>query len=162
MGVFVKVYALVLIPWLFLAGGAPAVVTAVLVISAGLLAPAVVYGWQGNIDQLIGRIQQKTGAGREAIEHYIDQLTAQGSSALESAQAYAHQAAAQLREGYGAMSQEARYRYDFFGDAAAGPHVAAFTLAANLAPAPQAALRLSLGWTRGHTETGLAAFYYYD
>ena len=29
---------------------------------------------EGNVDQLIGLIQQKTGETREKIEHYLDQL----------------------------------------------------------------------------------------
>ena len=39
----------------------------------------------GNIDQLVGRIQQRTGETREAIEKYLDQLTSQSSSAVSSA-----------------------------------------------------------------------------
>ncbi len=52
LGAFVKVYALILVPWLLVAGGLPAVAAAVFVMAAGLLAPALVYGWQGNLDQL--------------------------------------------------------------------------------------------------------------
>ena len=33
----------------------------------------------GNIDQLIGRIQHKTGEAREAIEGFLDELTSQGA-----------------------------------------------------------------------------------
>jgi uncharacterized protein YjbJ (UPF0337 family) len=32
----------------------------------------------GNIDQLVGRIQHKTGEAREAIEGFLDELTSQG------------------------------------------------------------------------------------
>ena len=39
----------------------------------------------GNIDQLVGRIQQRTGETRESIEKYLDQLTSQGSSAVSNA-----------------------------------------------------------------------------
>ena len=52
LGVFVKVYGLILIPWLFLAGGLPAVSAAAFVIAVGLLAPALIYGWQGNLEQI--------------------------------------------------------------------------------------------------------------
>ena len=38
----------------------------------------------GNIDQLVGRIQQRTGETRESIEKYLDQLTAHGSSAVST------------------------------------------------------------------------------
>ncbi|CAN5891029.1 CsbD family protein [soil metagenome] len=71
---------------------------------------------QGNIDQLIGRIQQKTGEGRESIEKFIDGLATEGSSALESAQSLAHQATDRMREGYDTMSAEARHRYEMAED----------------------------------------------
>jgi len=70
----------------------------------------------GNVDQLIGRIQQKTGEGREAIEHYLSNLTARGSSAIaqtaETVGQYAHQAGDRLREHYGQFADQARERYD--------------------------------------------------
>jgi uncharacterized protein YjbJ (UPF0337 family) len=69
----------------------------------------------GNIDQLVGRIQQKTGEGREAIEHYLTDLTSRGSSAVaqaaEAVGQYAHQAGGRLREHYGEFSDVARERY---------------------------------------------------
>ena len=39
----------------------------------------------GNIDQLVGRIQHKTGEAREAIESFLDELTSQGASAVSQA-----------------------------------------------------------------------------
>ena len=39
----------------------------------------------GNVDQLIGRIQERTGEKREQIESYLDSLLAEGSSALSNA-----------------------------------------------------------------------------
>ena len=39
----------------------------------------------GNIDQLVGRIQQKTGEGREAIEKFLNDLTSRGGSAVAQA-----------------------------------------------------------------------------
>jgi hypothetical protein len=54
LGVFVKVYAAILIPWLFLAAGATGVGVAAAAIAIGLLLPALVYGWQGNLDQIAG------------------------------------------------------------------------------------------------------------
>ena len=38
----------------------------------------------GSIDQLVGRIQQRTGETRESIEKFLDQLTVQGSSAVST------------------------------------------------------------------------------
>ena len=33
----------------------------------------------GNIDQVIGRIQHKTGEAREAVESFLDELTSHGA-----------------------------------------------------------------------------------
>jgi ElaB/YqjD/DUF883 family membrane-anchored ribosome-binding protein len=58
----------------------------------------------GNIEQLVGRIQQKTGEGREAIEKFFSEMTSRGSSAVahatEAAGQYAHQVSDQIRERY--------------------------------------------------------------
>ena len=48
VGVFIKPYAIVLVPWLLLAGGPTPAAFAAAVIGAGLVAPAAVYGRQGN------------------------------------------------------------------------------------------------------------------
>jgi len=70
----------------------------------------------GNIDQLVGRIQQKTGEGREAIEKYLGDLTSKGSAGLASAAEavgnYAQQASDRLRDQYGNLTNQARDRYD--------------------------------------------------
>lgn len=59
---------------------------------------------KGNIEQLVGRIQQKTGEGREAIETFFSEMTSRGSSAVahatEAAGQYAHQVSDQIRERY--------------------------------------------------------------
>jgi len=59
---------------------------------------------EGNIEQLIGRIQQKTGEGREAIEKFFSDATSRGSSAVahaaEAAGQYAHQVGDEVRERY--------------------------------------------------------------
>ena len=69
----------------------------------------------GNIDQLVGRIQQRTGETREAIESYLDQLTSQGSSAIssavESVGSYAQEVSHRLRDHYGDISEQAREGY---------------------------------------------------
>lgn len=58
----------------------------------------------GNIDQIIGKIQSKTGESREAIEEFLNTLTAKGASAVsqaaETAGHYAQQAGSQLRDQY--------------------------------------------------------------
>ncbi len=59
---------------------------------------------EGNIEQLIGRIQQKTGEGREAIEKFFSDATSRGSSAVahaaDAAGHYAHQVGHEIRERY--------------------------------------------------------------
>lgn len=59
---------------------------------------------EGNIEQLFGRIQQKTGEGREAIEEFFSEMTSRGSSAVghaaEAAGQYAHQVSDRIRERY--------------------------------------------------------------
>jgi hypothetical protein len=50
--VFVKPYALLLLPWLAFTYGTAAALTAAATLAAGLLAPALVYGWAGNFTQL--------------------------------------------------------------------------------------------------------------
>jgi hypothetical protein len=52
-GIFVKPYAVILLAWLPLAAGASGVVAAIAVLGAGLALPAVVYGWQGNLDLVL-------------------------------------------------------------------------------------------------------------
>ncbi len=51
-GVFVKPYALVLVPWLAWTSGWRPFVTFTLVMAAGLLLPAATYGWDGNVTLL--------------------------------------------------------------------------------------------------------------
>ncbi len=52
LAVFVKPYALILYPWLLVAQGWRAAAMAVVVVAIGLLLPAAVYGWNGNLDLL--------------------------------------------------------------------------------------------------------------
>jgi uncharacterized protein YjbJ (UPF0337 family) len=70
----------------------------------------------GNIDQLVGKIQHKTGEAREAIEQFLDELTSQGASAVsqvaETAGEYGRYAADQVREGYNRISDQLGKQYD--------------------------------------------------
>jgi uncharacterized protein YjbJ (UPF0337 family) len=76
----------------------------------------------GNIDQLVGRIQQKTGEGREAIERFLGELTSRGSSGVaqtaEAVGGFAHQATDRLRDQYGQFSEQARAQYGRWADEA--------------------------------------------
>jgi len=69
----------------------------------------------GNIDQLVGRIQQRTGETRETIEKYLDQLTSQGSSAVsnavETVGSYANEVSHRLRDHYGQFADQAQEGY---------------------------------------------------
>lgn len=66
----------------------------------------------GNIDQLVGKIQQKTGEGREAIEKFLTGLTGKGSEAVskaaEQVTQFAQNVAPKLRDQYGQLSDGAR------------------------------------------------------
>ena len=53
LAAFVKPYALILLPWLALSHGAAAALASVAVIAAGLVMPALVYGWQDNAELLL-------------------------------------------------------------------------------------------------------------
>ena len=58
--VFVKPYALILVPWLVVTKGWRAIATTAGVVVAGLLLPAVVYGWTGNQELLRGWLRTVT------------------------------------------------------------------------------------------------------
>jgi uncharacterized protein YjbJ (UPF0337 family) len=70
----------------------------------------------GNIDQLVGRIQNKTGEAREAIESFLDEMTSQGATAVsqaaESVKNYAGHASDQVRDGYNRISDQLGRRYE--------------------------------------------------
>jgi uncharacterized protein YjbJ (UPF0337 family) len=57
----------------------------------------------GNVDELIGTIQQKTGEGREAVESFLQQLSDSAAivfgQTAEATRQYANQAADQACEG---------------------------------------------------------------
>jgi len=70
---------------------------------------------EGNIDQIVGRIQHRTGETRDQIEKYLDQLTSRGgsmvSSAVESVGSYARDVSHRLRDHYGELSDQAQEGY---------------------------------------------------
>jgi len=74
----------------------------------------------GNIDQLVGRIQQRTGEAREAIEQYLTEATSQGASAISQAAGqvgqYARYAGDQMREGYNRISDQFGRGYEVSQD----------------------------------------------
>jgi len=74
----------------------------------------------GNIDQLVGKIQQRTGESRESIEKFLTDLTGRGAStvaqASEAVSKIAQQAGDRLRDRYGDLADQARDRYDMAQD----------------------------------------------
>jgi uncharacterized protein YjbJ (UPF0337 family) len=74
----------------------------------------------GNIDQLVGKIQQRTGEAREAIEQFLTEATSQGASAISQAAGqvgqYARYAGDQMREGYNRISDQFGRGYEYSQD----------------------------------------------
>lgn len=81
--------------------------------------------FNGNVDQLLGTIQRKTGEARESIEQFFEQFNSDAASAVsrtgERVRAYAQQAAdtvqetsdkaaASVREGYAEVENMVRQR----------------------------------------------------
>lgn len=64
----------------------------------------------GNVDQMVGIIQQKTGAAKDEIENFINGLMLNPTlkRAAEVATDYAQQAAASVRDGYDEVSEHIR------------------------------------------------------
>jgi hypothetical protein len=54
LAVFVKPYALILVPWLLVTRGVRSFAAAAAVVAMGLVAPAALYGWRGNLALLAG------------------------------------------------------------------------------------------------------------
>lgn len=69
----------------------------------------------GNVDELVGRIHEKTGVAREHIEHFVSDLASGNSQTVEQARDYASQAAGRMRDGYEEMSGRMRERYERVG-----------------------------------------------
>ena len=67
IGVFVKPYALILVPWVWLVAGFSGIVAGAIALAIGLLLPAFTFGWQGNIDQVLGWYRTVTGTTPENL-----------------------------------------------------------------------------------------------
>lgn len=81
--------------------------------------------FDGNLEQLVGLVQRKTGAARETIEHFFEQFTSDSASAISRAgeavragaqqaaemiQESSKQAAATVRKGYTEVEEMVRQR----------------------------------------------------
>lgn len=91
----------------------------------GALTDDDVMVFNGNVDQLVGTIQRKTGEARESIEQFFEQFSALGASAMgragEAVRSYAQHAAEtvqdaskqatdSVREGYAEVEDMVRQR----------------------------------------------------
>ena len=76
----------------------------------------------GNVDQLVGKIQTKTGVARETIEKFLTELTSGGSGVVakaaeavsnltQNASGIAQNAGEKLKDGYGQVSDQVREKY---------------------------------------------------
>lgn len=76
---------------------------------------------RGNVDQLVGLIQQKTGEAREVVESYLEQAASDGASAVRRAadvvRAGATQAGDVARQAVVKVSDTARAGYEQTGNA---------------------------------------------
>ncbi len=81
--------------------------------------------FNGNVEQLIGTIQRKTGESQENVEQFFEQFSSNGASAINRAgetvragaqhavdtfQETSHRAAASAREGYAEVEDMVRQR----------------------------------------------------
>lgn len=81
--------------------------------------------FNGNVEELLGTIQRKTGEARESVEQFFEQLSSNGASAINRAgetvrsgaqhavdavEETSHQAAASAREGYAEVENLVRQR----------------------------------------------------
>jgi uncharacterized protein YjbJ (UPF0337 family) len=82
----------------------------------GQLSGDELQSFNGNVDQLVGMIQRKTGEARSSVEHYLEELTSNGASALsqasEAVREYATQASTAVQEQTKKAAESVRKGYD--------------------------------------------------
>jgi uncharacterized protein YjbJ (UPF0337 family) len=82
----------------------------------GQLSNDELQSFNGNIDQLVGLIQRKTGEARSSVEHYLEELTSNGASAIgqasEAVREYAQKAATSVQESSRQAAESMRRGYD--------------------------------------------------
>lgn len=70
----------------------------------------------GDVDKLMGLIQRKTGEARSAVEQYLEEISANGASAVERVTERVRQGAQEAAETFHESAEEAfdyaRERYD--------------------------------------------------
>jgi ElaB/YqjD/DUF883 family membrane-anchored ribosome-binding protein len=70
----------------------------------------------GNIDQLIGRIEQKTGVSREKVEAYLSELTEEGKGMIEQVRVKASQSATKVADAARQRAESVRETVENAGD----------------------------------------------
>jgi len=68
--------------------------------------------FNGDVEQLVGLIERKTGEGRQAVEDYLDRLTARSSQTMHEVQDYVQQAAQRVQERSRQATESFRQGYD--------------------------------------------------
>jgi len=66
---------------------------------------------QGNVDQLVGLIQRKTGEARERVEQYLSELTDGGGRMADTVRGYASTAAETMEEARARAAEAVRGGY---------------------------------------------------
>lgn len=70
---------------------------------------------EGNVEQLVGLIQQKTGSARREVEAFFDSAIQEGSHMAQkvtnAARQYAQQAGEAVSDGYDQVSQQVQQGY---------------------------------------------------
>jgi uncharacterized protein YjbJ (UPF0337 family) len=73
----------------------------------------------GNVDQLVGRIEQKTGEARRKVEEFLDDLVAGDTTlgrAAEAVKDYGQAAVHSARDGLERVADQARHGYERAGE----------------------------------------------
>lgn len=66
----------------------------------------------GNVDQLVGLVQQKTGQTREQIEAFFEECGDSCESMMGRVSEYASSAGETLKEGYDSVAEQTKRGYD--------------------------------------------------
>lgn len=71
---------------------------------------------EGNVEQLVGMLQRKTGTARRDIEEFMDKAMSEGGNlmnrAASAAQNYASQASEAVSQGYEQVSNQVQQGYE--------------------------------------------------
>jgi uncharacterized protein YjbJ (UPF0337 family) len=67
--------------------------------------------FHGNVDELVGVIQRKTGEGREAVENFLQELTAGAATFAGQAAQFAHEGVNQATESLCGSAHRAADRF---------------------------------------------------